>query len=380
MSLTIRQKKAFSPKEAMGLALIEGYKGAGFVSPNPLVGCVILDEGRLLLNSGYHKKYGGPHAEIEALKGISEEQLEGAHVYVTLEPCAHEGQTPSCAKRLAELPIASVTYGIVDPNPLTSGKGIEILKKAGKIVQQAEDYREELETLSEVFFHNMKTKRPFVALKVASSLDGQMGLKSGDSKWITNERSRTYAHYLRGVYDAILVGRRTVNVDNPNLNIRHPDFPNKANRVIIMDPYAEIIEKVGGLNIGINHRPEDIFFVVSDKVAKGLNVKTPYHVVSAAFTETDGFDLDTLMDELYRLGICSILLEGGSFLYQTFLSAKKVQRIYAFLAPIVIGAKHGLSWTSGFGINSLSEKIVLAHIQTHFFDNDVLVTGRINLE
>jgi diaminohydroxyphosphoribosylaminopyrimidine deaminase/5-amino-6-(5-phosphoribosylamino)uracil reductase len=378
------QKKApFTDEAAMGLAILEGHKGAGWTSPNPHVGCVILDEDHLLLSAAYHKKYGGPHAEIEALKGVSEEQLEGAHLFVTLEPCAHQGKTPSCAERLAKLPFASITYGLLDPNPLVSGKGIEILRKAGKVVKAATSHLEELDSLAEIFFHNMRFHKPFVAMKVASSMDGQMGLKNGESKWITNEKSRSYAHYLRGVYDAILVGKRTVAMDNPSLNIRHPDFTaginQKTNKVVVMDPQGDLIPDLMVLNVAKNHDPQHLYVVVDERLAPTFAQHTAFTLVPAPFDKIRGFDLEFLLKDLYKRGIYSILLEGGSFLYQTFLRAGQIQRLYHFQAPILIGAEHGLSWTAGFGISSMAKKIELSRVQTHHFDNDILVTGRIQL-
>jgi diaminohydroxyphosphoribosylaminopyrimidine deaminase/5-amino-6-(5-phosphoribosylamino)uracil reductase len=199
-SYVSKKKSVLTPQDAMELAIKEARLGAGFVSPNPLVGCVIIDRDGRLVSTGYHQKYGGDHAEIEALKGLSEDQLDGARMFVTLEPCAHDGKTPSCAKRIAKLPLASVTYGMIDPYPEVNGKGIEIIRKAGITCEMlegaSESLKNELEELPEIFLHNTKTKKPFVAMKVASSLDGQMGLKTGESKWISNDKSREYVYTM----------------------------------------------------------------------------------------------------------------------------------------------------------------------------------------
>ncbi len=164
----------FSLDQAMKLAMEEALKGAPFVSPNPLVGCVILDSRGQLLSRGFHTAFGQPHAEVEALKGLSTEQLKGAHVVVTLEPCAHQGKTPSCAKLLASLPIAKVTYGLIDPNPLVAGQGVEILHAAGiKTELYQGPLQDELEEVCEEFLWNFRRQEIFVALKVAQSLDGE---------------------------------------------------------------------------------------------------------------------------------------------------------------------------------------------------------------
>ncbi|MBX9765879.1 MAG: bifunctional diaminohydroxyphosphoribosylaminopyrimidine deaminase/5-amino-6-(5-phosphoribosylamino)uracil reductase RibD [Bdellovibrionales bacterium] len=368
----------------MALAIQEARKGAGRVAPNPMVGCVILDDDGRLLSKGYHKQYGGPHAEIEALKGLSEEQLEDAQIYVTLEPCAHQGKTPPCADHLAKLPIQSVTYGLIDPNPLVSGKGVQKLKAAGKIVKQATDLKDELEELAEIFLHNIHTQKPFVALKVASSLDGQMGLKSGESQWITNQKSRDHAHLLRASYDAILVGKRTIELDNPSLNIRHPDFPNHPNKIIVMDPDATLIPNFKATNVALSHRPDQIFFILKPDAFQKLSLPEQAekneiaNLLPTPWTEAEGFDLESLLRALFQRGITSIMLEGGNFVYQTFLWAGQVQRLYQFQAPILIGAGGGLPWTQGFGIQKMADRIQLEKVDIRFFDKDILVSGRIS--
>lgn len=376
-----RSKKPLTPKEAMAIAICEGLKGAGYVSPNPLVGCVILDREGRLISTGYHKKYGGPHAEIEALKGLSDDLIEGASVYVTLEPCAHHGKTPPCAEKLAKLPIGKVVYGIIDPNPLVSGKGVEILRQAGIAVEGFNDLKDDLEELPEVFLHNVRHKKPFVALKVATSMDGQMGLQSGDSKWITNEKSREYAHYLRGIYDAILIGRRTLLIDDPSLNVRHKDFAGKKNKVVMLDPEGECAARLKSSKLFKCHDPQDIFYVVGTGLAESLKATTDLEgiqVVEVPLDATKGLDIDRMLDLLYQGGVHSLLVEGGAYVYQSFLTQKKVQRVYQFQAPILLGAKTGLSWTKGFGVATMSEKITLDRIHIRLFDTDILVTGRLS--
>jgi diaminohydroxyphosphoribosylaminopyrimidine deaminase/5-amino-6-(5-phosphoribosylamino)uracil reductase len=399
-------RKKITDIEAMTLAVQEGKKGAGFVAPNPLVGAVILDREGRIISTGFHKKYGGDHAEIEALKGVSQDLLEGAHMFVTLEPCAHFGKTPPCADRLAQIPLASVTYGIGDPNPLVAGKGLAKLKAAGiKVLEFGEDCynpqlidpkkkteREEQVTrvkhdlldLPEVFLHNTIHQKPFVALKVATSMDGQMGLKTGESQWITNEKSRVHAHYLRGVFDSVLVGRRTFDLDNPSLNVRHSVFAEKTNRVVLLDPDGELLSRLPSSNIVKTHAPENIFYVISD-TAQNLDFSTDtsgvlkkIQVIRCGGRFSSGFDLDFLLKELFSFGVTSVLLEGGSYVYQSFLTQNEVQRVYQFQAPILLGDQTGLSWTQGFGVKTMKDKIKLSRIQTQFFDTDILITGRID--
>ena len=378
-----RESKALSAVEAMQLAIAEGKKGAGWVSPNPLVGCVILDEKHRLLSTGYHKKIGGPHAEIEALKGVSDEQLEGAHIYVTLEPCANEGKTPSCAKHLATLPIASVTYGVRDPNPLTNGRGAEILKEAeidvfdfSEIPDNPTKLTSELEELAEVFLYNMRKQRPFVSLKVATSLDGQMGLKTKESGWITNELSRDHVHFLRATHDAVLVGRGTIDIDNPRLNIRHPKFKDKKNKVIVLDGDGQLLGTIKDRLVATVHAPENIIVVTKPGVHVPPEGKAFTHLQCPL--KSDGvFDLDRLLEELYRKGICSVMVEGGSNTYRGFFLQKQIQRVILFQAPILLGHENGLPWTQGLVIPTMKDKIVLKDVTASFFGSDLMTSARL---
>jgi diaminohydroxyphosphoribosylaminopyrimidine deaminase/5-amino-6-(5-phosphoribosylamino)uracil reductase len=360
----------------MELAIAEGQKGAGFVAPNPLVGCVILDEKMRLLSTGYHKMYGAPHAEVEALKGVSDEQIEGAHVFVTLEPCAHEGKTPSCAKHLAKLPIASVTYGVKDPNPAVNGEGVKILQAAGIQVTQFEGLQSELEELAEIFLFNHRKHAPFVSLKVATSLDGQMGLKHGQSQWITNEASRHHVHFLRACHDAILVGRNTIEIDNPRLNIRHPHFPGRTNQVVILDSEGVLFETLAAKRVSSVHQPKDIWLVTKRGVKPPQG--SPFGHVECDRVDGQMFDLRQLLKELFQRGIRSLMVEGGSMTYKSFFLQKQLQRLIHFQAPILLGHENGLPWTQGLDIRSMEDRIRLKDVKARFFDGDLMTTARLS--
>ena len=192
--------------QAMQLAMDVAVKGAPYVSPNPVVGCVVVNANHQFLAYGYHPKYGQEHAEINALNKLSDSEIKDSTFYVTLEPCAHQGKTASCAKKLATLPIKKVVYGLMDLNPLVSGQGVKILQQAGIITEEYSGHlKNDLQSLCEIFLKNFSEKKLFIAAKVATSLDGQIALKSGESKWITSANSRNYVHELRSYYDAILV-------------------------------------------------------------------------------------------------------------------------------------------------------------------------------
>lgn len=360
-----------TPAEAMKLALVQGRNGAGLVSPNPLVGCVILSSENELLSSGYHARVGGDHAEVAALKNIKDKNLlKGAKVFVTLEPCAHEGRTPSCAKHLATLPIAQVTYGIRDPNPMTAGQGAEILRAAGIEVCEAHDFQGECEELAEIFLLNIREKRPFIALKIASSLDGKVALEDGESQWITGEESRNYVQSLRGEYDALLTGVGTILKDNPKLNSRDPRFADKSQKLVILDPEGHLRGQFSKLNIGQVRKPEDIFWVTTSLVkSEGEGVTK---IVLPL--ENGQYSIAQLSQILFEKNIFSVFVEAGGQTVSSFLSQKSFDRMYLFVAPRVLG--RGLSWTDGLKIPSLDQSVDLGPLHVQSLGLDLLISAR----
>ncbi len=373
--------------EAMLLAIHQASLGAPRVSPNPMVGAVIVDSKGHFLACGHHEFFGGPHAEVNALRDLSPADLKDATVYVTLEPCAHEGKTPSCAKMLAATPIKKVYYGLVDPNPLVSGQGAEILKNAGiqaDIFRAANAARQEefeilLEESCEAFLWNFRQKKVFVALKMASSLDGQVALRSGESQWITGPQSRESVHYLRACYDAVLVGPGTVRFDNPSLNIRHSQIQ-KKNRVVILDPEAELIQKFSSLKLTQVHDPSDIFWCFSkdhkDKALLSLAKQSKkLQVLFVECSSGGDLNLQSLMDQIYQRGLRSVLVEGGASVASSFVSAGLVQRLYLYQAPILMGAGGARSWTESLRLSKMADKIILNNPKYLRYGLDILVTG-----
>lgn len=360
-------EKIISQEDAFRLALHEAARGAPYVSPNPLVGCVIVDESNRLLATGYHAKYGEAHAEADALRKLKPEQLKNATVYVTLEPCAHQGKTPSCAKALAQFPIRKVVYGLQDPNPLVSGQGAEILRQAGiEAIEYQGLLKSEIEDICEVFLKNFREKKIFVAAKIASSLDGQIALKNGESRWITGPESREKVHELRAAYDAILVGRRTIEIDNPSLNIRHPQIQ-KENVVVVLDPSAKLLEKINAgkkFQFLETHSKSKIVFAVN-------SVQSHIDFKQVVFS-----DLSSLHAELWKLGLRSLFIEGGAQTYSRYLESGLIDRLHLFLAPSIIGAQNGLSWSSAFGVPTLADKSYLSVVKTERYGVDFYLTGR----
>lgn len=377
--------------EAMLLAIQEAKRGAGRVSPNPLVGCVILDSQNGFLASGYHAQYGGPHAEVHAVKKLQSEELRGAQVFVTLEPCAHEGKTPSCAKMLKQFPLKSVTYGLTDPNPLVSGAGAQILKDAGIEAIEWPHFKEELKEVCEHFLWNFTQHQIFISVKVASSLDGQLALKTGESKWITGEKARLFGHFLRGSHDATLVGAQTVLIDNPSLDIRHPDFADKKNKVIVIDRSGRVLEKIlenkNSVNLTQLHESQNLFFIVAKNQISNWRQKLDQsafqkiNLIAAGEVKSgeldQGLDLNEAFAQLWTLGVKSILVEGGAHTISKLLKENLVNRLYLFQGPLILGSESGKSWTEAFGIDSMQERLVLKQPKFKILGSDMLITGRL---
>ncbi len=365
----------------MLLAISEARKGIGSVEPNPPVGCVILDKKFRLLSKGYHKKYGGHHAEIDALnnlqkkfKGRFEEKLKGAHLFVTLEPCSHYGKTPPCAETLAKLPLATITYGLVDPNPQVSGRGKKYLLRHSHIkVQKYAGDNSELKELIETFSCNIQSQRPFVLLKIASSLDGQMALKNGQSQWITGEKSREFVHLLRSQTSAVLIGRGTFEADNPRLDSRLGHFKKRQNKVIVLDPDGKTLRKINKSALASVRDAKNIIVITSDKVKS--HKPTFKHLVCPL---KDGdFAIEELLNLLYKEGIYSVMVEGGAKTFSYFLRHQLVDRLLVFQAPVVIGAGYGKPWTEKLVIKSLSKKLRLKYDAVYSVGDDFVISAKI---
>lgn len=370
--------------EAMRLAIREGRRGTGFVAPNPLVGCVILDSERRLLAFGHHARVGFDHAEAAALKKIRNvKKVQGAHVFVTLEPCAHEGRTPPCALALAKLKPASVTYAVEDPFPQVSGRGAEILREAGIQTRSLAERRDipererrslidDAEDLAEIFLHNQRVGLPFVAVKIASSLDGRIAFESGESKWITGESARRHAHFVRARYDAVAVGVGTFENDDPSLDVRLERFEGLQNKAVVFDPSGRSLARLSGSNL-YRARGAEKVIVVIDRESK---VKVGARLLRARVR--DGrFDLDEVLKGLKAEGITSIMVEGGAHTVAGFFEARRVQRLHAYLAPTVFGGKHSVAWSQGFGTTSLKDRIHLVRSKRRLIGDDLYWTARI---
>ena len=379
--------------EYMQRAIALAKKGAGFVNPNPMVGCVVVKDNEIIAE-GYHEYYGGLHAERNALTHTTAD-CKGATLYVTLEPCCHHGKTPPCTDIIIEKGIKKVVVGLLDPNPLVSGKGISILQNAGIEVVTGVEV-DKIKELNKVFLKYIKTKRPYVILKTAMTLDGKIASHTGDSKWITNEKSRQLVHKLRSEMMGIVAGIGTVKADNPMLNCRLEGQQTTDNRQqSVRQPIRIIVDTKASISLDSNivktaneYRTilaigRDVTPVASEKTtAKSQQPKADilksFNVEILLCEEKDGHvDINDLMIKLGQMGIDSLLLEGGSCLNAAFLEAGCVDEVYAFIAPKIIGGEHSKSPIGGKGIELMKDAITFDKVEIEQIENDILIKGRI---
>ena len=377
----------------MQRAIALAKKGAGFVNPNPMVGCVVVKDNEIIAE-GYHEYYGGLHAERNALTNTAAD-CKDATLYVTLEPCCHHGKTPPCTDIIIEKGIKKVVVGLLDPNPLVAGKGISILQNAGiEVVTGVEE--DKIKELNKVFLKYIKTKRPYVILKTAMTLDGKIASHTGDSKWITNEKSRQLVHKFRSEMMGIVAGIGTVKADNPMLNCRLEGQQTTDNRQqsvrqpirIIVDTKASIsldsnIVKTANEYRTILAISRDVTPVASEKTTDNRQQTTAdilksFNVEILQCEEKDGHvDINDLMIKLGQMGIDSLLLEGGSCLNAAFLEAGCVDEVYAFIAPKIIGGEHSKSPIGGKGIELMKDAITFDKVEIEQIENDILIKGKI---
>lgn len=347
-------------KETLKLA----KKGLGWVNPNPMVGAIVVKNGRIIAK-GYHKKSGLPHAEIEAIKRYPQ-SLKGTSLYVNLEPCTHFGKTPPCVDAIIKAGIGKVVVATLDPNPKVSGKGIAKLQKNG-IKTAVGILENESRKLNETFFAYHEKKRPFIAIKFASSLDGKIATSLGDSKWITNEKARLFARELRSKYQAILVGINTVLKDNPNLGVRIKGKKDPLR--IILDPTLKIPLDSNLL------RDTNILIATTEsanqKKKKMLEEKGILFLVFKGKT----IPLPKLLDKLKEKEIISILVEGGGKVLGSFMDNKLVDKVYAFHAPIIIGGEKAVGAIGGKGANTIEKALHLKKISFKRFGDNLLTIG-----
>lgn len=345
----------------MKRALVLAKKGMGHVHPNPMVGAVLVKNGTII-GEGYHEKYGGPHAEVNAIG--QKKNLEDAILYVTLEPCCHQGKTPPCTERIIQSGIKKVMVSTLDPNPLVSGKGVKRLREAGVDVEVGL-LEDESKRLNEIFNHFIVHHTPFVIMKYAMTLDGKISTLSGDAKWISNETSRRHSHYTRHGCSGIMVGVDTVINDNPRLNTRLENGVDP--KVIILDsrgrtPMNSHVVKKGTL-IATVAMPETLMKSYEEKGVEILVTKPK-----------DGrVDLEQLMIALGERGMDSLLVEGGGQVHGSLLSENLVHKVQAYIAPKLIG--EGKSPSSGAALEWMRQAKPLKEVTFTELEGDMLIEG-----
>ena len=355
----------------MARAIEQAARGEGFVEPNPMVGCTIVREGEIV-GEGFHQRFGGPHAEVEALK-IAGPRAAGATVYVTLEPCCHQGKTPPCTKALIDAGVRRVVVAQRDPIEKVAGHGIAELQQAGIEVEVGLLEREAAE-LNAPYLKLVRTGRPWIIAKWAMTLDGKLATAKGESKWISGEASRSVVHALRGRVDAILIGRGTAAADDPLLTAR-PAGARIAAR-IVLDSLASLAQSSHLVRTARN---------VPMIVATGINAPDVDRqrlatagcevVVCPGTTRTER--LGWLLDELGRRQMCNILVEGGSSVLGSFFDLGQIDEVHVFIAPKLFGGDRAPGAIGGNGVDLLSAALRLTSPQIERCGSDIYVHGRV---
>ena len=357
----------FYMKRALALA----EKGKGETSPNPMVGTVIVKEDQII-GEGYHKKYGGKHAEIMAIETASN-SVEGATLFCNLEPCTADipdKKTPPCSQRIIQEKIRRVVIANLDPNPYVNGQGVELLR-SHHIQVDTGILQEECSRLNEKYFTFHCIGRPFIHLKIAQSLDGRIATAKGKSKWITNENALKIVHRMRAEYDAILVGINTIQQDNPSLNVRRVTGKNPYR--IILDDHLTIPMNANIFNL--KDPDKTIIFTFKpnhDVKFKKLN-KMGIQVVSISSNGKKHLDLNIVLAYLTQLKISSVLVEGGGKVFTSFIKNRLFDKISFFIAPMMIGS--GIQSIGDLGIDSLEEAFRLQNVKIEIIDQQAVVEG-----
>lgn len=353
----------------MQRALELALQAEGETSPNPMVGCVIVDDEGSIVGEGYHHKAGQPHAEVNAL-AEAKQLAQGATAYVTLEPCAHYGRTGPCCVALARAGVKKVVAACTDPNPKVAGQGLEYLRLQGIEVQSGVCEKEALR-LNERFFTWITKKRPFITLKYAMTLDGKIATASGDSKWITGEEARTMAHRLRKQHDAVLVGIGTVLADDPELTTRMVKGKNPVRVVLDSNLRISLMATV------LNPVAETIIFtsLEADAVKAEALAALPNVEVVRLPLVAGSLPVAQVVAKLAERGLTSLLVEGGSAVLGAFYDAGLADRVYAFIAPKLIGGTKALPPIGGAGSELVEAGWQLEEVEVQQLGRDIMLTG-----
>lgn len=349
-------------------------KGKGHVSPNPMVGAVLV-KGNRIVGEGYHRLFGGPHAEVEAIRSAGK-RASGSTLYVNLEPCNHFGKTPPCTKLLIKSGISEVVIAMRDPNPQVSGKGLRVLKNAGLNVVEGV-LEAEARSLNEHFTKYITTGIPYVTIKVAQSLDGKIANSRGESKWISNKLSRKHVHLLRSEYDAVLVGAKTVISDNPLLTSRIPGGRNPIR--IILDGKLRISRNANIFSIPL---PARTIVITSTTSVREKNKKIRelerrnVEILSLPANRDQQISLKRALRALGKCDIASILVEGGSQTFSAFIRNSLADKALIFVAPRILG--RGLAAFDSFALAAIERQVRSNGFRLMMFGEDLLIDARLH--
>ncbi|MEG0962655.1 MAG: bifunctional diaminohydroxyphosphoribosylaminopyrimidine deaminase/5-amino-6-(5-phosphoribosylamino)uracil reductase RibD [Lachnospiraceae bacterium] len=362
--ISMNEKEKYMEK-ALELAAL----GAGKVSPNPMVGCVIVKDGRII-SYGHHENYGGFHAERNALLSCMEDP-QGAELYVNLEPCCHQGKTPPCTDIIIEKKIKKVYIGSLDVNPKVAGKGVKTLLNH-QIQVETGILEAKNNKLNEVFIHYMQTNLPFVAMKYAMTLDGKIACATGDSKWVTQKAAREQVQVLRNNFSGIMIGIGTALADNPMLNCRMQGGKNPVRIICDSKLRIPLDSKIVKTALEI---PTMVAFCQENRSKQQELEQAGITLLKISKGEQAGVDLKELMKELGRRNIDSVLLEGGGTLNASMLNQHFVQRVYGFIAPKLVAGKDAKSPIEGIGIAAMKDAVCLEEIEWKQYGPDICITG-----
>jgi len=347
-----------SPNAYMTLALQLAARGRATVSPNPMVGCVIV-KNEHIVGQGWHERVGGPHAEIVALQAAGEKAAD-ATAYVTLEPCCHHGRTPPCTDALIRAGVKEIYAASLDPNPLVAGKGVAALRAAG-IKVNIGLCATEATALNEIFFHYIKYKKPLVIAKWAMSLDGKMVTHQNDTRQISGHESTMHTHQTRQMVDAILIGAKTARLDNPELTARfHNEHNNKQPLRIILTGKEKLSID---LKIFATNAPAKTLLVATEENAAHYQQMDHIEIITAAKNQQGLIDLPELLTHLGNREITSLLVEGGAHVHQSFFQENLVNKIQVYLAPTIIG--------------NLEKKLALGSMDINFLGKDIFINTHV---
>jgi len=358
----------------MERALVLAEQRLGLTSPNPCVGAVVVKDGRIL-GEGRHQKAGGPHAEVLALQQAGS-HARGAQLFVTLEPCNHQGRTPACTQAIIQAGIREVTFAVRDPNPRVPGSGAEALRQAGVLVHEGL-CEEEASELNRFFFHHCRTNQPWVISKIACSLDGRTATRRGDSQWITGPESRRRGHELRQQVDAILVGADTILSDDPELTTRleHEELSQPLR--IVLDSTGRVPSTV---RVYQNDLPARTLLATTDRCSPGHRGKLEragVETLELPANRVGRVDLSALLEHMGRRSLISLLVEGGATVQGAFWDAGLVNELWAFQAPVIIGGAEAPGTIAGQGVERLRQASRLDHISIEQLGEDILMRGRV---